>query len=660
MAEYGIDAGKVLGESAAGWQQFRELSAQPEILKEAYAGVDPKEVAADPAKQQSIYAQASAMAGQRGMNSLAYNFQKQANELSTAAQTKQLNELKIKDAEVSFANQLMTGAQSNEDLEAAINSTVKDDAIKMRLLGQVRNPDMNFDAKKKSLMDMTMNAKERLDSQRLVLEGQRIDETKRHDQMRESQANAELAQKQQQHTETISETQRARYGSEIKTLGLLGIYPEDPSFPQYLRDYLKTGKTEYERKNEAKGSAATSQQAQPTTDKGSFLENRAYNVEVRGSADPYNAVNPKSGAVGKYQFVKSTWDLVRKEDPSLPTFNKLKGDKDAQEKGANILESQISKEIQNAGLPVTNANKDLWWRFGDATARRMLASKEDAKVSDVLSKDVLDKNPDLKGKTVGQAISGNLSSPTKPEDTQFKPMSMDEMYAKKRGGGLTPKDWDSINPTAVNIGKEYKVNPMALTNATNDEKKQATISYQVTKLAETTADYVKEHPRAVGTLAAILKSVEGMEGDLLDNISKDKRYTGEVQEMGKRLMALGLKDAGSAGRLNLYLEKKFSDFYRQSQTPETLLRIIKARQNESFENLESIYSADKNNLDKSKYKLAFANSAEEYLGKTPSAQAGPLNPVTSRTTAGAGGARSSGMQASNDADSRAPISSFRK
>ena len=73
-----------LAEGAAAGQKYKETLAEPEILKQAYAGVSPQEAAADPIKQQSEYAQAAAMAGSRGLYSLAYNFHKQANELSTA------------------------------------------------------------------------------------------------------------------------------------------------------------------------------------------------------------------------------------------------------------------------------------------------------------------------------------------------------------------------------------------------------------------------------------------------------------------------------------------------------------------------------------------------------------------------------------------------
>jgi hypothetical protein len=172
MAEYGINIGKTLAESAEGFQQFKEISAQPEILKQAYAGTTPEEVAKDPAKQQSIYAQAAAMAGQRGMNSLAYNFQKQANELSTAAQTKQLNDLKIKEQQATYANQLLSGAQTEQDLYDIVDKTVTDPAAIMQVKSILKRDDIPTERKKEILMGMTESAQNRIAAMNSLINAQ--------------------------------------------------------------------------------------------------------------------------------------------------------------------------------------------------------------------------------------------------------------------------------------------------------------------------------------------------------------------------------------------------------------------------------------------------------------------------------------------------------
>jgi hypothetical protein len=139
--------------------------ASKDILKQAYASATPDQ-AKDPQAQQNIYNQAAMMAGQRGQASLAYSFQKQAKELEGAAQTKQLNDLKIKEDEISYAGQLLSGATTEEDLKSVIGQTVKDPAARMVVESVMRNPNLDFEAKKKSLSDMTMTAKEKLQKQR--------------------------------------------------------------------------------------------------------------------------------------------------------------------------------------------------------------------------------------------------------------------------------------------------------------------------------------------------------------------------------------------------------------------------------------------------------------------------------------------------------------
>ena len=161
-----------LAEGAAAGQKYKETLAEPEILKQAYAGVSPQEAAADPIKQQSVYAQAAAMAGSRGLNSLAYNFQKQANELSTAAQTKQLNDLKIKEAQATYANQLLTGAQTEQDLANIVDKTVTDPAALMQVKSILRRDDIPTEKKKEILIGMTETAQNRIAAQNALIMGQ--------------------------------------------------------------------------------------------------------------------------------------------------------------------------------------------------------------------------------------------------------------------------------------------------------------------------------------------------------------------------------------------------------------------------------------------------------------------------------------------------------
>jgi Transglycosylase SLT domain len=224
---------------------------------------------------------------------------------------------------------------------------------------------------------------------------------------------------------------------------------------------------------------------------------------------------------------------------------------------------------------------------------------------------------DANGVTIADYIKRVKDQAGITGDTTTTPTksNIDNLYDKKQGGGLTKKEWDSINPTALNIGKEYQLPPTQMASATPEEKKVANSAYRVSQETEDVAKFVKEHPKAVGTLAAITKSVGGLTGNLQDNVASDKRYTGDVQVLGKKLFTLGLKDAAASagGRMNVFLEKSFAKLYDQSLSPESLLRIIKARQDDTFNALSDTYGADRTKLDKSKYPLAFSDDVGTYL-----------------------------------------------
>jgi hypothetical protein len=455
-----IDVFGSLAEGAASGQRYAETLAQPEILKKAYAGASPEEVAKDPAKQQSIYAQAAAMAGQRGMNQLAYTFQKQASELNADAQKKQLDDLKIKENQATYANQLLYGAQNDQDLEDIVSKTVTDPAAVMQVKSILKNKDLDFPKKKEILLNMTETAQNRIAAMNSFINAQykqKQIENIDHDNAASDKkdANTQTGRKFKEE-EALKSDAKKRIDQAVATA-------QPPKYDDYVlyygsdyaHDMLRNGyrlqgaPTQIPAKGAVTTPAATTKPTAETT--GTYLERRANNIETKGSKDPYNEVNPLSGAVGKYQFVKSTWDNLRKIDPTLPTFDTLKGNKNAQEKAAKMLEASISDEIKNAGKPVTDANKDLWWRFGDTAARRLLAAKEDAKVSDVLSKDVIDKNPDLKGKTVAQAIAGNLSS-----GVPMEKVPLAETSVSKAQTGLPAERAVRTLEATMNVTKEME------------------------------------------------------------------------------------------------------------------------------------------------------------------------------------------------------------
>jgi hypothetical protein len=442
----GILEGYTLGSAISKDAQERQADL---ALQDAYKGMTPEQ-AADPQASMKALMTAGTSLAKRGQGKAGYEMMKQASTLETASMQQNIAKMTQFQGGLELAGQVAQGANSYEDLVPALQHLEKvmpPDQL-MGIVAEVKQAEQKgipfADAKKHMLergMTVSQNLNQELKAskqQLAVMEEQRkLDKDKFEREFKTK----EQARKQENFLTT--ETRRADTAlsteqDKQKRQALSNIKQAvstalPPKYEDYVTAYGKAyadklveeGYT-LEREPKAaptkEATAAAKQGAAEDTVKptGSFLEQRAAGVETRGSKDPYAEVNPKSGATGKYQFVKGTWEGIRKQDSSLPTFDKLAGDKAAQEKGAKILEAQISDEIKNAGFKVTNANKDMWWRFGDSDAKKIKAAFEDnpkTPVANVVSKQVMEQNPDLRGKSVAQAIEGNVSAPAPVTET---------------------------------------------------------------------------------------------------------------------------------------------------------------------------------------------------------------------------------------------------
>lgn len=241
----------------------------------------------------------------------------------------------------------------------------------------------------------------------------------------------------------------------------------------------------------------------PVDDTMSFLEARANNVETKGHPDPYSAVNAASGATGRWQFTKGTWDNVRKLKPDLPAFEEIKGNKGAQEEAAKVLVAENDKNIKSAGLPVSQVARDLWWRFGDSDAKKIhTAFKDDPNmpIDKIVSKKVIDQNPDLKGKTVGEAILENISG--RNED-QYAPVEATKIA---QGPATTMTDTDEL--ASLPLAERAKIRAKRAEESDKPwlEKKASLLSISPERLTnentkiQQTMDIVAKKPYIVGLL----------------------------------------------------------------------------------------------------------------------------------------------------------------
>ena len=146
--------------------------ASQSILQQAYAGQTPEEIK-DPIKQAATLQSAAGMLQSKGLNSAAYKLQKQAGALGEATQKQEADQLKVKEAKLGYAGQLVQSASSKQDLITAISSAGVDEPVQMQLAAAInRFPDTpeGFVAAKNMLSNVSKNADDQIKAQKLALD----------------------------------------------------------------------------------------------------------------------------------------------------------------------------------------------------------------------------------------------------------------------------------------------------------------------------------------------------------------------------------------------------------------------------------------------------------------------------------------------------------
>lgn len=146
------------------------------------------------------------------------------------------------------------------------------------------------------------------------------------------------------------------------------------------------------------------------------------------------AKNPLSSATGNGQFINQTWlDTIKAARPDLvkgmsdKDILALRSDPQLSQEMTAAYAQQNAAKLSANNLPVTTATLALAHRFGPDGAEAILTAAPNEKLSDILSKKVIDANPQLAGMTAGQYARtitnqfGNASmeaqAPNVPEDT---------------------------------------------------------------------------------------------------------------------------------------------------------------------------------------------------------------------------------------------------
>lgn len=161
-------------EGQAAGQKFGEQVQSKNILAEAYAGTTPESIAANPMEQQSVLQKASIIAGQKGLQSLAHSFQKDASAISQDVQAEQIKDLTLKEDRLNYAGQLLSALPDNasvEDYNRAF-AGITDETAQMTIQSITRNPNIPPERKKQLLTNLTRTVKQNLAAAKIAADGE--------------------------------------------------------------------------------------------------------------------------------------------------------------------------------------------------------------------------------------------------------------------------------------------------------------------------------------------------------------------------------------------------------------------------------------------------------------------------------------------------------
>jgi 3-oxoacyl-(acyl-carrier-protein) synthase len=126
------------------------------------------------------------------------------------------------------------------------------------------------------------------------------------------------------------------------------------------------------------------------------------NLGIVESSDKYDAVNPASGAGGKYQFIQKTWDDLGKQNPALAlTPEGRTGTTDAhkaeQERAARALSIENAKILKSTlGRAPTHTETYIAHLLGPGYGSQVLRNPE-TRVETLVPESFIKANPFLRG-----------------------------------------------------------------------------------------------------------------------------------------------------------------------------------------------------------------------------------------------------------------------
>lgn len=125
-----------------------------------------------------------------------------------------------------------------------------------------------------------------------------------------------------------------------------------------------------------------------------------------------NAKNPRSSALGPFQFIRSTFlDIARRHFPteiadlSEEEILDLRRDRELSRRAAAAFCRESVEYLKGEGIRPTFAHLRLAFLLGPADAARVIQAQDRTRVRDLLSPAVIKANPFMRGMSVSDLLA---------------------------------------------------------------------------------------------------------------------------------------------------------------------------------------------------------------------------------------------------------------
>lgn len=138
-------------------------------------------------------------------------------------------------------------------------------------------------------------------------------------------------------------------------------------------------------------------------DKDNGISDSYYNaIAQHESGNSNTASNPSSSALGKYQFLKGTWEGLMKQFPDLGLTSNGRTDEAQQELAIRAFTGENAKILKTASVPVNNGSLYAAHFLGAGEASKVWNTDPSTSMTDLVTSKVVAANPFLRHMDVGQ------------------------------------------------------------------------------------------------------------------------------------------------------------------------------------------------------------------------------------------------------------------